>query len=74
MGGVEIYREQLFIRQMLEVVEIVRAMRRKLFLHANYVKSRQFIILTGSKYLGEQLFRKEIYILKAFFNGIANFH
>lgn len=40
MGGVEIYREQLFIRQMLEVVEIVRATRRKLFLHANYVKSR----------------------------------
>lgn len=40
MGGVEIYREQLFIRQMLEVLEIVRAMRRKLFLHANYVKSR----------------------------------
>lgn len=40
MGGVEIYREELFTRQMLEVVEIVRAMRRKSFLHANYVKSR----------------------------------
>lgn len=40
MGGVEIYREELFIRQMLEVVEIVRAMRGKSFLHANYVKSR----------------------------------
>lgn len=40
MGGVEIYREELFVRQMLEVVQIIRAVRRKLFLHANYVKSR----------------------------------
>lgn len=40
MGGVEIYREERFIRQMLEVVQIVRAMRRKLVLHANYVKSK----------------------------------